>query len=166
MVKKLSHRWCIAVIVLLTVGVGFISGAALAQNGSGIRLVKPASVPLDAPQVRVSLSQLRCVGDTLQVNIPDLQVGIIKGTSMLPLVGSGHLALLLPNPDIQKLAVGDLVAYSSLFEPDTLVAHRIVMIGQDSSGWFAKVQGMNNWEPDLFLVRQQQVKFVAVGVLW
>jgi len=63
------------------------------------------------------------------------------------------------------ISVGDIVAYESKYK-DGVIAHRVVEIGSDSSGWYARIKGDNNDYVDPGKVRFEQIKRIVVAVIY
>ncbi len=59
-----------------------------------------------------------------------------------------------------KPVVGQMIALQDYFQG--MIVHRVIEIGQDSAGWWAKTKGDNNPEPDPYLVRESNF----LGVVW
>ena len=68
------------------------------------------------------------------------------------------------DPEIDKLAIGDIVSYRSN-ELNGLIIHRIVDINEDSAGRYYILKGDNNNAVDPEKVRFEQIQGVVIGVL-
>ena len=151
----------VAIIALL-----FGAGVAVAVDEFAAP-VQPLSIreyPLVAPAKRVEAYQFHYVGDILQVNIPDLQLGVFNtGSSMLPIAQEGHLLIMTPNFDSQDIIIGDIIVFTS---GTRLIGHQVVDIKQGELGLVFHTKGTGNFKGDFLTVKASDIKFLALGVLW
>lgn len=87
-----------------------------------------------------------------------------KSLSMLPTIGKTHLSLVLEKQafDISDLQVGDMIVFNQI---EALITHRIVALGTDEFGWFAKTRGDNNDFTD-GTVRETDIEGVVVAIFY
>lgn len=161
---------------LLIVGLVLVALVALLAIGSFVYAQKPPSqttveiVPvnryeLNAPQHRVTFEDLTLENETRLILNSDkpLRFGRTHGTSMLPLFGD-NTPVLLADIKTEDIKVGDFIVYR--FLDSTLVMHRVMVIGTDEYGWYARMKGINNSREDILPVRASQVDSVVIAVFW
>ncbi len=156
-----------ALIALAVIG----AGSALAQPPPEMATVTPASVtevPWIAPSVKVTTKNLLIEGDRLILEYPCLSlVQIGGGDSMVPISAVGHLYIVTTCFELDDIQVGDIVVFK--FERIDLgkvtVLHQVVELGSDEVGWYAVTRGTNVMTPDL-PIREEDLKYIGIGVLW
>jgi hypothetical protein len=84
--------------------------------------------------------------------------------SMDPLIDDGSQAIQIVPLTTSDIQVGDIISYDS--GQYGIIIHRVVQIGNDSSGWYAVVKGDNNPSSDPIKVRFSMIRRVLVGVLY
>ena len=84
---------------------------------------------------------------------------------MDPVIDSTSKAIQIIPKSEREIHVGDIVSYQSKYK-DGIVAHRVVEIGYDSLGWYARLKGDNNPYTDPGNVRFEQIKRVVVAVIY
>ena len=124
---------------------------------------------LERPSHRdiVKYNQISWTANTLTIkDIPSITVANIADTnSMDGLFDIGHNALLISAFDRGKLAVGDIIVY----RPDDNVGqiiHRIIEIGEDDLGKFYRAKGDNNYNIDVYLIRNDHIRYLCVGIIY
>ena len=83
--------------------------------------------------------------------------------SMDPVLDEDSNAIQIRPTSPSQIQVGDIISYSS---PYGIIIHRIVEVGSDDSGWYARVRGDNNAYSDPEKGRFEQVKSVLVAVIY
>ena len=63
------------------------------------------------------------------------------------------------------LDVGDIISFYPSFA-EGLVVHRIIEIGNDNKGWYARTKGDNNPSADPGKVRFEDIHGVIVAILY
>ena len=81
---------------------------------------------------------------------------VVMSGSMTPALEVGGLVLVRPI-DLDRIKVGDIIAYKAPPDPDISVAHRVIEIQGGFSPSF-KTKGDANEEPDHYTVRSEHVK--------
>jgi len=84
----------------------------------------------------------------------------VSGTSMLPAIQEGDWIVLAWGTQ-HKPVKGQVVAFKDILRGIT-IAHRVIEVGQDNKGWWARTKGDNNPETDPYLVRESNY----LGVVW
>lgn len=74
---------------------------------------------------------------------------------------TSHALEILPLAD--QIEVGDIISYRAL---DSVVVHRVIEKGVDSSGIYYIVKGDNNSTEDPFKVRYEDIEGVVVAVIY
>lgn len=85
--------------------------------------------------------------------------------SMDPTVDAGHTMILTDNFRVEDLVPGDIVAYEIPGQP-SLILHRIVGVETDATGRKWKLKGDNNHYPDPYEVRDENIRWLKVGIIY
>jgi len=86
--------------------------------------------------------------------------------SMDPTIDIGHTAILgFLQGFHDRLQTGDICVYYVPEHP-TGILHRIVEIGHDENGRYYIFKGDNNWGSDPYRLRDADVEWVLVGILY
>ena len=120
-----------------------------------------------SPRDIIKYNQISWTVDTLTIkDIPSITIANIADTnSMDGLFDIGHNALLISAFDRGKLAVGDIIVY----RPDDNVGqiiHRIIEIGEDDLGKFYRAKGDNNYREDIYIIRNDHISYLCIGIIY
>ena len=110
-------------------------------------------------QISYSNGTITISGIEGDVIIPD----IADTNSMDGLFDYGHNLLLLDTFDKSALEIGDIIVYSST---QGLIVHRIVEIGTDTNGCWYKCKGDNNSSKDPYLIRNFNILYLCIGIIY
>lgn len=102
---------------------------------------------------------------------PKLWIPMIPDTNSMDGVfdyGNNNILIAGTNEDDHKkiidfIKVGDIAVYRT---PDIYAIHRVVKIGNDAQGKYFKFKGDNNTIEDAGLIRENQIEWVSVGVIY
>jgi len=83
--------------------------------------------------------------------------------SMDPTVDAGHTCILTDNFKHEDLAVGDVVVYSTGTKN---IMHRIIKIEQDAQGRKYTLKGDNNYRKDPYVVRNEHIRWLLIGIIY
>jgi len=122
------------------------------------------SVERDSPSDHITPDMIHVYDDVVLIDLEGTRWSSFTDTnSMDPLLDeySNGLERVPASPD--ELDVGDVVSYSY---GDSIIIHRIVEIGEDDDGWYARTKGDNNPSLDPHIVRFDQIEGVLVGILY
>lgn len=122
----------------------------------------------DNPKVEIDLTRL---------NIPFTRPPVVwipsvpNTNSMDPVFDEGNNCILIRGADeenqrilVDFIKVGDIVVWA---ESETkLVIHRVVKIGRDSKGRFFRFKGDNCWFQDPWIIRDSDIRWLSVGVIY
>jgi hypothetical protein len=168
--KIIKNGWLLAGLLGFLLVFTVIASPAIAQKvqESNISIIPVREEVLVAPGHRIAQKDLLYQNGILSFPVKDFHLGKTKGTSMLPMAGTGHLVILTKDFKIEELGVGDFVVIEQQILKGILKPyfHQIVEIGQDERGWFAETKGINNRSEDLLTARKEDVKYLALGILW
>lgn len=89
--------------------------------------------------------------------------GVADTGSMDGLVDYGHNVILTDEFDRAKLAIGDIIAYQLYTK---LILHRIVEVHEDRHGRWYWTRGDNCIDNDPYPVRDIQIRFLCLGILY
>ena len=128
----------------------------------------PVSVVRDrpSPKERIQRDNVFVYDDQVILKIDNPEWAVFADTkSMDPVIDSQSKAIEITPKSPGEIQVGDIVAYESAYM-DGAVAHRVIEIGTDSKGWFARMKGDNNENMDPEKVRFEQIKRVVVAIIY
>jgi len=89
--------------------------------------------------------------------------GIADTGSMDGLLDFGHNVIATDHFDKSKLAVGDIVVYQVY---TTKICHRIVEIREDKNGRIYRCRGDNCIDTDPYYLRDLNIKYLVLGILY
>ncbi len=89
--------------------------------------------------------------------------GVADTNSMDGLVDIGHNVIATDEFDRSKLAVGDFIIYHLY---TMLIGHRIVEVHEDGYGRWYWTRGDNNVVNDTYPVRDSQIKWLVIGIIY
>ncbi len=152
------------VLVLILLGLGIFVGKYV--EGEHTRFTLDTDIiatNLDLPKSRIHEMDFSVFDNKLVLNSKKkLKFGKIEDThSMEPTLWKGVYTIEIEE-DKDKLKEGDIISFKSTSGSNLI--HRIVEIGEDEKGWFARTKGDNNKKIDPEFVRENQLIGVVVGV--
>ncbi len=119
-----------------------------------------------SPRDRIKDNQVLVYDDQVILDIDNAEWAIFTDTnSMDPVIDQGAAAIEIIPSTPDEIQVGDIVSYKSEFS-DAVIIHRVTEIGQDSNGWYARLKGDNNSDPDPGKVRFDQVQRIVVAIIY
>ena len=84
---------------------------------------------------------------------------------MDPTLDEGANGIEIPVSEATELNIGDIVSYQASWN-ETLISHRIIDIQEDEQGIYYTLKGDNNSTIDPEKVRQNQIKYKLIGVIY
>ncbi|MFH1631359.1 MAG: hypothetical protein ABIA21_04050 [Candidatus Aenigmatarchaeota archaeon] len=117
-----------------------------------------------SPADRISYDNISTTKNNVTVRVQDPIIVAIENTgSMIPTFNedSNLIEIVPKSPD--ELNVGDIVSYQY---GDDVIVHRIIEIGNDENGWYARFKGDNNPVQDPGRIRFSQIKRLVVGIIY
>ena len=119
-----------------------------------------------SPYDRIKQEHILVYNDEVIIKIKNPEWSIFTNTkSMDPVIDSTSNAIEIIPRSKNDIHVGDIAAYESKYK-DGIVTHRVVEIGHDTLGWYAKLKGDNNDYIDPGKVRFGQIKRVVIAVIY
>jgi hypothetical protein len=113
------------------------------------------------PDSAVDLTQ-----DQVIINLEDARWARFSDTkSMDPVIDSNSIGIEIEPKNKEDIHVGDVVSYFSPLVNATII-HRVIEVGEDNEGWYARFKGDNNNLEDPGLVRWPQIRRVLVAVIY
>lgn len=95
---------------------------------------------------------------------PDVWLTTVADTnSMDPTVDAGHTCILTNNFDHSNLAIGDIIVYAG---PRGYILHRITRITEDGGKRHYRVRGDNNFFADPYVLVDENIKWLLVGIIY
>lgn len=121
---------------------------------------------LASPFDRVRDDQVLVYDDYVILDIQNTEWAIFTDTnSMDPVIDQGAAAIEIIPLSADELHVGDIVSYKSEFA-EGIIIHRVVEIGEDDDGWYARFKGDNNANIDPGKVRFDQVQRIVIAIIY
>ena len=160
--------WIMAIVA--GVGIMLASGSISKEN---VNLPSVTSLLIKAPPERMSpggsidLEQIKIHDDSVEIRgIPTPILARLTDTnSMDPTFDSEATLLETPISDISQIRPGDIVSYTTKLN-DGIIVHRVIEIGYDRDGWYARFKGDNLNAPDPELVRASQVQRKVLAIFY
>lgn len=119
-----------------------------------------------SPSDHIKEEQIHVYKDKVVLDIKDASWASFTDTkSMDPLLDSESNGIEIKPESYNQVYVGDIISYTSPYV-EGLVIHRVVEIGFDNDGWYAKVKGDNNPTVDPGKVRFDDINGILVGVIY
>ncbi len=165
----------ILLLTLILLGMGIFVGRYI--EGENTRFALNAdfkdliSANNDLPKSRIRENEFSVFADKFVLDSKyNLKFGKIEDThSMEPALWKGvyTIEFEIGNEKTQvkkgDLKVGDIISYKS--KSGRNIIHRIIKIGNDEYGWYARTKGDNNKRTDSELVREIQLIGVVNGMI-
>ncbi len=119
-----------------------------------------------SPYDRIKENQILLYKDKIVIKVRDATWTAYADTnSMDPVLDAGANGLQIVPKSEKDIHIGDIISFE-IPGVRGFIPHRVVAIGNDQKGWYAKVKGDNNPEADPIKVRFNQIRFVLIGVLY
>lgn len=164
--------WIHVVNLFLIAGLAFTAGFTLND-------VKTAEIPAQiavpvtgnaierlSPSDWIKEDQIKVYKDRIVIEVDDAIWARFADTgSMDPVLDAGTNGLEIKIDDPSKLRIGDIVSYKSTLT-EGIIIHRIVFIGEDKDGRYFVMKGDNLPSNDPEKVRDEQLQYVLVGLLY
>jgi signal peptidase I len=120
----------------------------------------------NSPQDWIAMDQIHVYNNRVVIDIRNPEWSVFTDTkSMDPLIDSQSNAIEVIPQSENDIKVGDIVAYQSKYA-EGIITHRIIEIGSDEQGWYARLKGDNNERQDPGKVRFDQIKRVVVAIIY
>lgn len=117
-----------------------------------------------SPNDRIRESQIHVYKDKIIIDLKDASwSSFVDTNSMDPVFDYGTNGFEVMPDTSDDIRIGDIISYE--YE-DTIIAHRVVDIGEDKQGIYFITKGDNNIIKDPDKVRFWQVKGVLVGLIY
>ena len=124
--------------------------------------------PKDKPSPHnwISQEEIFVYEDEVVIKVKSPEWAIFTDTkSMDPAIDSTSKAIEIMPKSTADIHIGDIVAYKSKYK-NGVITHRVVGIGNDTNGWYAKLKGDNNNDLDPEKVRFEQIKRIVVAIIY
>ncbi len=133
---------------------------------SGNSVKSDYNIDKSSPSDHVKESQIHVLKDKIILDIKDASWARFTDTnSMDPVIDSGSNSIEIKPKTTEDVKVGDIISYHSEYA-DGLIIHRVVEVGEDSTGWYVRVKGDNLENKDPGKIRFSQIEGVVVGVIY
>jgi len=167
--------WTIAAILVFTVGAIFGSIAsgmpdsaipAMSDSSQSPAAISAEPLEKNSPADWVKESQIKVTRDNVVVELPNAVWATFTDThSMEPVLSAKANALEIVPTSTDQIHVGDIASYESKLVDGTII-HRVIEIGSDSQGWYARFKGDNLSQPDPEKVRWEQIRRIVVAIIY
>lgn len=119
-----------------------------------------------SPSERITEDQIHVYNNKVTFDIENPEWATFTDTnSMDPVLDKGAYAIEIVPKSVNEIQVGDIASYKSQFSDGTII-HRVIEIGTDEDGWFAKFKGDNNADADPGKIRFNQIQRVVVAIIY
>lgn len=119
-----------------------------------------------SPHNRIEKEKIFVYDDEVILKVKAPEWAIFTDTkSMEPVIDSTSKAIQIVPSSKEEINVGDIIAYNSKYK-EAIVTHRVIEIGYDAFGWYARLKGDNNDDMDPEKVRFEQIKRVVVAIIY
>ncbi len=156
-------------IKILLITLVFMLGWTSSYVYSGTSLENPSSFVSDeliSPQSRISEDDVYIFGDHILIEISDASGAIYADTnSMDPVLDDGAIGLEIVPSSEDSIHIGDIVSFRTYWS-NSLIVHRVIMIGEDDQGWYCITKGDNSAFTDPGKLRFEDIEYVLIGVLY
>jgi signal peptidase I len=117
-----------------------------------------------APETHVPISDILVSQSKVIISVPDLQQGIVAASqSMDPYLDENDVVLEVKVTDPAEIHEEDIIVFQ---RGEERIIHRVIEIGHDEEGWYARTKGDNNIRADPEKVRFSDVRGLVVGVIY
>ena len=159
--------------VILLVGLSLLIGGLVSHFGFPIVVEVPVEVEVEVKNNN-DYGVFNCAG--LQVELDErtgnlsiyglrpgnLWIGDVDGFSMWPTLKDGSRVIIEEVQPWDEIMVGDIVVFDDPMEVVQYIIHRVVEIGSDEEGWYAKTVGDNlekstEWVPLYLYLRRSEI---------
>ncbi len=170
-VNKLKFITAIIIVFLIGLGMGVLSSNngdfSLEKPLTSIRLYAAGIAPeKHSPQNWISEDNIHVYDNRVVIDIENPKWAKFTDTnSMDPAIDIGSNTIRIMPDDVEKIAVGDIISYESE-KFGGIIIHRVVETGHDEEGWYAIAKGDNMPATDPVKVRKENVKGVAVAIIY
>lgn len=107
--------------------------------------------------------QILVYPDRIIILIPNASISSYVDTnSMDPLIDENSNGIRIKPNSPKDIHVGDIITFK---KGDSLIAHRVIKIGQDEEGWYCITKGDNALNND-GKIRFKDIKFITIGILY
>jgi len=156
-------------IKILLITLVFMLGWTSSYVYSGSSLENPSSFiskELISPHDRVGEDDVYIFQNQIIIDISDAYGAIYADTnSMDPVLDDGAIGLEIIPTSEQDIFVGDIVTFRSSWS-NSLIVHRVIMVGQDDQGWYCVTKGDNSIFTDPGKLRFEDIEYLLIGVLY
>jgi len=139
--------------------------ASFSQASKKEVVVETGTIERPSSRDIIPYSAIKVEGSKVAVDFGGaVEIADIADTnSMDPVFDIGHNVILLKDFDHSQLAVGDVIVYQLY---GGKVIHRIVEITQEAGERLYKLKGDNNPTADPYLIKDEHIKYLMVGVVY
>ncbi len=152
---------------------GWFSGIVYTSVSTG-NLEKPLSlgslvtgnIERFSPGDHILEKDIHVYHDRVIINLEDASWSAFTDTnSMDPLLDANSNGIEVKPKSAKELKKGDVIAFKTPYA-NGIIIHRIIDMGHDQLGWYAKTKGDNNPSVDPGKVRFEDITGVLVGIIY
>ena len=120
----------------------------------------------DSPFDHIKESDIQVFDDKVILNLDNPQWARFTDTnSMDPVLDAESNAIEIIPKSPEDINVGDIISYQTKKMSGTII-HRVIEIGEDDDGWYARTKGDNNPTADPSKIRFSDVKRMVVAIVY
>ncbi|MBN1157149.1 signal peptidase I [Candidatus Woesearchaeota archaeon] len=160
------------VLLVIVFAAGFVSASVANVNVENVQKPLASIIPfgtapeIDSPSDWITEDQIRVYDDRVIIDIENPEWARFTDTnSMDPVFDYGSNAIEIVPEKPEQIHVGDIVSYKSKYASGTII-HRVIEIGNDEDGWYARMKGDNNPIEDPEKIRFGQIQRVVVAIIY
>src|SRR3989344_7341115 len=117
------------------------------------------------PADRISEDKIKVLPDKIIIDVPNARWATFTPThSMAPVFDTGANVIQIIPQSSDEIQLGDIVSYT--WKDVSVIIHRVIETNSDKQGWYAILKGDNNPTADPEKVRFEQIKRVAVAIVY
>lgn len=164
-------RGAILILLVLNIALGIGIGLMIQEVSSFVEkpmetAAKKTSFEVPSPFNHVRENQISVEDGKVVIDLSGEEVGWSRYTdsnSMDQTLDDGHNGIEIKPKSSKDIYAGDIIAFR--YGKD-LVVHRVVEIGNDAEGWYAKTKGDNNAYVDPGKRRFKDIERLTVGIIF
>tara|TARA_Y100000031_G_scaffold155939_1_gene208475 strand:+ start:130 stop:627 length:498 start_codon:yes stop_codon:yes gene_type:complete len=120
----------------------------------------------NSPYDRIKEEQIKVYDSLILIHINNSELVSLENTnSMDPLIDEESNVIQINPQSVEDIHIGDIISYQDSYTKK-IILHRVVAIGEDKEGKFFTLMGDNVNSTDPVKVRFEQIRGIAVAVIY
>ena len=121
---------------------------------------------LISPQDRINENDIYIFDDRIVIYVDNaLGAKYTDTNSMDPVLDYGANGIEIIPSAYEQIHVGDIITFRTSWS-NSLIVHRVILVGEDDQGWYCVTKGDNNVFTDPGKLRFEDIEYVLIGVLY